>query len=334
MLKDKRYLAARVGNLEQIVYARKSVMSDGKSDGMRVIEINNGNGLSCTLLENRCLDIARLSYNGTNIGFLAKGGLTAPSQCTAVPGEFLYYFQGGMLYTCGLLNVGPNKEKNGKILLQHGRIALTPAQEVNTEVDWDKGEIRISGRTTQASLFGENLELSRKITIPMTENNINIEDTITNNGFANANVMLLYHFNFGYPMLSEDLKLKINGTVKPRDEIAASGINKWNSFEAPTAGRPEEVFYHTPDSENDGYVHAQLTNNKLNIGAELVFDKKQLPQLVQWKSMASGDYALGIEPGTTLVEGYDNEVKEGRLLPLSAGEKKTFNVSLALFDLK
>ncbi|MCK5129588.1 MAG: aldose 1-epimerase family protein [Clostridiales bacterium] len=333
MQKDKRYFDARVGNLEQLAYARRSVMSDGRADGLRIIEVNNGNGLSCTLLEGRCLDIARLSYKGTNLSFLSKAGFVAPSQCNTASGEFAHYFQGGMLYTCGIDNFGPDGKKNGNALLLHGCIGITPAQEVSTFVDWENKEIKISGKMVHAGLFNENLELYRTITIPMDDNQIRIHDTITNHGFADEEIMLLYHINFGYPMLSEDLELDIKGTVKPRDQDAADGIAHWNTFETPTAGRPEEVYYHTPNTEEDGLVHVNLTNKRLNIGAEVIFDLAQLPYLVQWKSMMSGDYALGIEPATAYVGGYEQEKKEGRMVILKPGAKKEFDVALLLSDL-
>ena len=113
-------------------------------------------------------------------------------------------------------------------------------------------------------------------------------------------------------MLSEDTELLINEYgVDPRDENAAKGVDRWNTFEAPTDNRPEEVFFHRPKNENDDKVHARIENKALNIGAEIVYDKEQLPQLVQWKSMSSGDYALGVEPATSLGGGVRNRKRGG-----------------------
>lgn len=333
MDKDKKYFAARAGNMAQHAYVRRSVMTDGKADGLRVIDIDNGSGLFVTLLEGRCLDIASVKYKGVNISFLAKAGYLDSSQCNELSGEFVRYFYGGMLTTCGLSNFGPDSEKDGAVLPVHGRIGITPASDVSAKVDWDNGVIKVSGDMTQAALFGQNLTLHRVITIPLFDGDINIKDTVINNGFTDEDMMILYHFNFGYPMLSEHLKISVDHKkVEPRDDIAATGIEKWDTFEEPTAGRPEEVFYHYPTKGDDGLTRVKLINDNLNIEAQITFNTDELPELVQWKSMMSGDYALGIEPATARVGGYHVEKEAGRVITLAPDESRTFHLTLSLMD--
>ena len=332
---DIKALLKTAGSLDQIAYARKSVLTEGKADGMKVIDIANSSGLAMTLLESRCLDIAQLSYRGININYMCKAGWVSPQNYSSVENNYNEYFHGGMLYTCGLENFGPKCLKNEKVLPIHGTIGLTPAEEVNCSMDWDSEEIRIKGVMRKSALFGKNITLERNITIPIFESRIYIDDTVTNLGFSDEDIMLLYHFNFGYPMLGEDTELLINEYgVEPRDENAKKGVDRWNTFEAPTDNRPEEVFFHRPKNENDDKAHARIENKALNIGSEIVYDKEQLPQLVQWKSMRSGDYALGVEPATSLGGGYAVEKEEGRVITLSPGEKREFNLSLGFYDLK
>jgi hypothetical protein len=308
-------------------------MSDGKADGLKVIDIDNGNGLFVTLLEGRCLDIASVKYKGVNISFLAKAGYVEASHTNVMHGEFERYFQAGMLYTCGLSTFGPASIKDGATMPAHGRIGITPASDVSASVDWDNGVIKVSGDMTQAALFGQNLTLHREITIPLFGGDINIEDTVTNNGFTDEDMMILYHFNFGYPMLSEHLKISVdNSKVEPRDEAAASGVDKWNTFEAPTPARPEEVFYHYPVKGKEGLTRVNLVNDEINIKAQIAFDTDELPELVQWKSMMSGDYALGIEPATARVGGYSAEKEAGRVITLAPDESRTFHLTLSLMD--
>ncbi len=323
-----------VGNLSQLANVRRAVMSDGKADGMKTIDAVNASGLSLTLLESRCLDIARLSYKGVNMSFSSKAGWVSPQNYASVSNNFAKHFQGGMLYTCGLENIGPPCEKDAALLPQHGTIGMTPAEDVSTRVDWDSSAVVAEGTVRNSRLFGGNLALRRKITMPVFESSVTIEDTVVNEGFTQEDIMLLYHFNFGYPMLDEGAKLYINeDTMRPRDEAAESGKDRWDVFEAPTAGRPEEVFYHDPKKEKDGLVHVKLLNSALGMGGELIFDKDQLPKLVQWKSMRAGDYALGIEPATTFVEGYANEKKADRVTSLAPGEEKKYKLTLKFYDL-
>jgi hypothetical protein len=56
----------------------------------------------------------------------------------------------------------------------------------------------------EARLFGENLVLGRKIICKYGENKITINDTVENLGFRKEALMLLFHFNMGYPLLDED----------------------------------------------------------------------------------------------------------------------------------
>ena len=331
---DKLFYKKRVGSLDQLVYAKRKTLNGGSAEGMKVIDVVNGGGLQLTLLESRCLDISSLSYKGINMGFLSKAGLVSPQYYAAYDNAFTSTFQGGMLYTCGLENIGPEREKDGKLLPIHGSIAKIPAEDANSNVDWEKGAITICGKIKSAKLFGKDIIFERKIEIPLFENEIKISDTVSNEGTLDEEIMLLYHINFGYPMLSENLVVEIDEKdVVPRDDAAASGISRWNVFEAPQDNRPEEVFYHNPNTQKDGKVHVNLKNSEIKTGVEVVYDKSQLPQLVQWKSMASGDYALGIEPATTKV-GIENDEKESdRYITLKPGEKKRFEVSVRFFEI-
>jgi hypothetical protein len=331
---DKDKLRGKLGNIAQLAYARRAHLTDGKADGMKIIDAANAAGVSLTLFESRCLDIARLSYKGVNMSFGSKAGWVSPQNYASVESDFTKHFQAGMLYTCGLENIGPPCEKDGAQLPQHGTIGMTTAEDVCARVDWESSAVIVQGTVRNSRLFGGSLALHRKITIPVFESSVTIEDTVANEGFTKEDIMLLYHFNFGYPMLDESAKLYINeDSMKPRDEVAESGKDKWNVFEAPTAGRPEEVFYHDPKKEEDGLVHVKLENSALGMGGELIFDKAQLPKLVQWKSMMAGDYALGLEPATTFVEGYANEKKAGRVTTLAPGEKKNYKLTLKFYDL-
>jgi len=331
---DKRYLKARVGNLEQIIYARKAILRDGKGTNLKTIDIDNGGYITGTILESRGLDLGQLKYKGVNIGFVGKPGFVAPSFTSVLPGEFTRYFQGGMLYTCGLKNIGPNyKDETGEYPL-HGRLGMTPAKNTNINIDWEHNYIHIIGDIELAALFGSDLILQRSIKIPFFSNEIMIEDKVENQGFKKENIMLLYHINFGWPMLSKDTKLEIkNSIVEPRDSIAKKGISNWNTFEEPIDNYSEQVFYHTPQKEKDNLTHINVSNKKIKLGMEITYDSKNLPQLIEWKSMGSGDYALGIEPATSRVGGKIVEEKEGRVIEVEGGQVKTFKIKLKIHEL-
>ena len=61
------------------------------------------------------------------------------------------------------------------------------------------------------------------------------------------------------------------------------------------------------------------------IGVRLTYENENLPVLVQWKSMRSGDYALGIEPANTF-NGTAQREEERTLKRIKAGQSPTFRL--------
>ena len=130
---------------------------------------------------------------------------------------------------------------------------------------------------------------------------------------------MLYHINFGYPFLDESLKIKMDAQKRVgRTEYAREGINEQFDITAPVDCGDEQCFYNYIEN---GKV--ELKNSDLNISATIVYDTKVLPVCVEWKSMVSGDYALGIEPATSIFEGYTTT-------PINAGEIKRFIIKISL----
>lgn len=166
----------------------------------------------------------------------------------------------------------------------------------------------------EAELFGENLVLRRKITTEYGKNKIYIEDTITNEGFRAEPMMLLYHMNVGYPLLSEKCEIILpTKNVIPRDETAAKHTADWNRMRAPKDEEPESVFLHEMASDENGNTFAAIVNKEIGIGLKIEYNTKELPYFMQWKSIASGDYVLGLEPANSSVYGKLYHIEEQNL---------------------
>lgn len=147
----------------------------------------------------------------------------------------------------------------------------------------------------EAVLFGENLSLRRKISFPYGQNKILLEDTVTNYSFQKTPFMLLYHFNFGYPMLDEDSVLSLDTMkVQPRSQHAAEQLEDWNKIEAPKDSFEEMCYYHTLKKDPDGFAFYSLYQPKLNIGVKIKFDVQKLDYFCQWKMFGKGEYVMGL----------------------------------------
>jgi hypothetical protein len=71
-------LRARLGHMAQLASIRRLVSDDGKSRGMRLLEVNNGSGLSFTVAPDRGMDIGQASYKGVPLAWLSRNGDVAP----------------------------------------------------------------------------------------------------------------------------------------------------------------------------------------------------------------------------------------------------------------
>lgn len=194
------------GDVSQVFYARKYRLCGGKADGMLAVDVNNGAGLQFTVLADRAMDIAGLSYKGVNFSYIAKAGYAHPALFDDKGDGFKKTFIAGFLTTCGMTQAGAPCESDGENLGLHGQLSSLPAEDFCCEVDMesDVPEIVLKGRMRYAYLFGYNLWLTREIKIRYGENRIYIKDTAENRDGNPCPYMMLYHFNMGYPLLDEN----------------------------------------------------------------------------------------------------------------------------------
>lgn len=334
----KNELLRYAGNINQIAGIIGSRFTDSKASSMQLYRVKTGSGLEYTILPDKCLDISDLSYKGINLSFQAKPGLVSASYGYQVENEFASFFCGGMLYTCGLDNVGGSCcDDDGKFYNNHGRIGLTPANNPYSNCYWADDEnyvLEIGGVMRQAALFNYNLSLRRRIVSKLGGCEIKITDTLENNAPEPEDFMLLYHFNFGFPFLDDNLKIIFpENSVEPVTDIAEKCIGESEIITKPQDGFFEHVYYRDIKEDINGNVTVRLENERLSIGAYIKYEKRNLPLLAQWKSMRSGDYALGIEPANCHVSGRVKESENKTIKTIEPFSKLTYNLTLGVYDL-
>ena len=302
---------------------------------MRAFDVRNGSGLEFTVLADRGLDIAGLSFKGINCSYISKTGLVAPEYYEKDGVELLRSFLGGFLTTCGLRNVGGPCEDEGEHFGLHGRISHTPAEEVRAYIDW-QGEVpcmTIVGTMREARFFGENLLLHRIIKCRYGDNRISLRNIIENRGFRREPLMLLFHFNLGYPLLDEDAELITStANLRPRTAEAEGGMADYARFQPPTPGYSEQVFFHDLNSDANGDTTVALINRKIELGVALRFNKRQLFNFTQWKQMGEGEYVVGLEPCNNYVDGRVEAKKNKTIEYLEAGEERKIDIEIEVRD--
>jgi hypothetical protein len=325
-------LRQRVGCLSQIAGASPFRFAGGRADGVRAVGVRTGSGLSFVVLLDRGLDIAQAEYCGQPIGWISKNGIVGPAHFEPQGFGWLRSFGGGLLTTCGLTQVGAPCTDSGEALGLHGRISHLPAENFSIAERWEADEyvIRVAGLVRESCLYQENLVLRREISCRLGGSTITIDDIVENQGYNDTPFMILYHYNFGFPVISEHTRLYSSAVgVEPWNEEARAGNRQHDRFEQPTPGYAYQVFTHEmPRDQNK--VYAALVNEPMAFGAYLAFRPQELPCFSEWKMMGQQDYVVGLEPGTNGSEGRAEARQSGRLIVLRPGETRTMSCEIGV----
>lgn len=325
----KQELLQYVGDLSQVFGIQEYTLRGGRSQGVNAVNVRNASGLEFTVIPDRCLDIAGLTVRGVNLSYIGKPGIVAPQYYNESGFGFFRSFSAGFLTTCGLRNVGTPCLVQGEAFGMHGRISNTPAEHVHTGTEWNNGEpiLKISGSMREACVFGENLFLHREILCKAYENTIVIKDTVENLGFRPEAVMLLYHFNFGFPLLNEHAEL-LHATPKYEDNRHVGS----NTFQKPTPGFQEQIYAHSLIADTNGNTCVALINEKLAIGAVIRYNVAKLPTMAQWKMLEQGEYVLGIEPCNFRGNNRAKACESGSTVILEPGGTETYTIEINILD--
>jgi hypothetical protein len=250
---------------------------------IEILTLEHGD-LSVDVLPTRGLDLATARLAGTRFSWESKLG--------HVPwrGDDLDSFGGGLMFTCGLGNVGVPSEGQP----QHGRYTSLPAHDV----DADRHSAR--GRVVDGAL-----ELTREIVV--SESAVRVSDVVRNTGNEPEPAPLLYHVNLLWDTVTTDA-----AEVVPRDDDARAG--DWRELGPPG---PERVYEHVGASGATvgyGSIHVEIDSN--------------LRRLWQWIDPRLG--VIGIEPANCSVLGRARDRADGRLPVLARGEARTSTLEISV----
>ena len=332
--KDKISNPAQIGGIET------SILDNGLGRGNRIAWINTGTGLRYKVVIDRGMDIADAFYNQHSLAWLSHGGFIAPQPNADRGIDWLKTFGGGLLTTCGLSHVGgPEKDEFGERGI-HGNISNLPAEIVSIiqpDPIAGKMEMSIVGIIKETKVFGPSLELRRTISGTLGESMLKIHDEVINRGNTPAPLMLMYHFNFGYPLVDEGTQLIWEGKWKPRfDDENVKIFKEGNEFKICPApiddhlGTGEEVVFIDPNADDAGICVAGLNNAKIGLKVEISFKKDQLPHLVNWQHWGKGEYVTGIEPATNPPIGQAQARANKELIFLNSYETKSFDLKITV----
>jgi len=325
----------------------KRTLHGGKQEGVDLIEVDNGR-LQFRVIPTRGMSVLDVTLGDVRLGW------NSPVKEVVHPSHINLHDRGGLgwldgfnewMVRCGLSFAGhPGEDKfiNNvgdeavMDLTLHGKIGNIPASDVIVAVDREAPyRIRIRGRVHEVSFYGPNLEIWTEISTLPGSSTFRIRDVLRNKGTFDEEFQVIYHANFGRPLLGKGARmLSAAKKIVPFNENAAQAIDRQEVYSGPTKGFTEEVYKIYPKADKDGNATAVLVNPAGDRGVALSWPVEQLPYLTQWKNNAAENtgYVTGIEPGTGFPHNRSYERKHGRVPKLGPGQSRTFELDFSILS--
>jgi hypothetical protein len=307
----------------------------GLSQGVDVIEVHHDD-IRFTVVPSRGMGIWRAARGNLQLGWSSPvRGPVHPAFVRTEHPDGLGWLDGfdELLVRCGLESNGaPEFEPDGRLRYGlHGKIANIPAHMAAVEFDSESGRIAILGTVDEARLFGRKLRLETSIETWIGRPNLVVHDKVTNLSAVESDFELLYHINFGPPLVQPGGKLLLPlKKLAPRDTVAALDVPSWNLYGPEVPGSTEVCHYTQPAGDQDGNSQALLQNSAATEGVSLKFNVHQLPCFSIWKNReaAQDGYVTGLEPATNFPNAKSFEKQMGRVVSIGPGESRDFTIEL------
>jgi Domain of unknown function (DUF4432) len=341
----RRDLFDRIGRMQQTAGVRLLEIADGSERGVRVLEARTGTGFVFEILIDRGFDIGRCEMAGRALAWQSPTGFVGPWYAEHEGFGFHRTFGGGLLVTCGLEHIllpeqdtadqygFPPQESMSYGL--HGRISNTAGSLRGYGERWDGDEclLWIEGEVRQAMVFGEILTLYRRVEAAVGGSRLRITDHVVNEGHHRTPHMMLYHVNFGWPLIDNGARLLL--PADPTGAVDGSGgdqieVADYRVVDSPSPGFVGQVFSHDMLADPTGWVTAGVINEALGLGAYQRYRFDTLPYHQVWRMLGAGNYVVALEPTTNTLGGRHEARRRGELVHLDPGESRDYELELGV----
>jgi hypothetical protein len=324
---------------------KRFALHGGTQEGSELLVLDNGK-LQITVIPTRGMSILEVRCGDVRLGW------NSPVKQVVHPQFIRLESRGGLgwlegfnewMVHCGLEWAGhPGKdefvnnvgEKATMDLTLHGKIGNIPASEVSVTVDPDSPHrIHIKGVVHEQAFYGPKLELDTEISTLPGSSAFRIDDHVVNHGAFAQEFELLYHCNFGAPLLEKGSHvLTAARSIAPFNEHAAEGLSHWNTYDGPTPGFIEQVFCLEPLAGAEGHAQVMLENASRDRAVSMRWKPAELPHLTIWKNTAAIEdgYVTGLEPGTNFAYNRRLERLAGRVPKLAPQQERRFTIDVGI----
>ncbi|HWD18555.1 MAG TPA: aldose 1-epimerase family protein [Verrucomicrobiae bacterium] len=323
---------------------RLQTLRGGKQEGVNVVEIDNGR-LKLSVIPTRGMSLLRADAGDIRLGWDSPVKEVVHPQFIRLESRSGLGWLDGFneaVVRCGLEwagHPGPDRFRNASgddvemNLSLHGKIGNIPASEVEFSVDAEPPHrLRLRGLVEEKMFHGPQFSLWTEISTEPGSLSFRIEDAITNHDAHPQEFQIIYHANFGPPLLEAGSRFfGAPSSVTPFNTHAAKGLNEYDRYTAPEPGFVEEVYCLYPGGDAAGRTALLLQNAAADRGVEMAFDVASLPCVTLWKNLASLEegYVTGLEPGTSFPANRRHERVAGRVPRLGPGETRRFGLDFS-----
>ena len=313
---------------------RKLTLHGGKQEGVDVIVVDNGK-LKFSVCPTRGMGMLSVTMGDVFLGW------SSPVKEVVHPKLINLQSRGGLgwlegfnewMVRCGLESAGHpgvdrfinnvGDEATTELNL-HGKIANIPASEVEVVIDPEPPHrLRVRGRVEERMFYGPKLVLETEISTIPGSDTFQLADLIVNDGEEEQEFQIIYHANFGPPLLEEGSTFA--GAVErvtPFNVHAAKDVASYAEYQSPRAGFIEQVYCLRPKPDSEGRALIMLRNKARDKAVSMNFATGELPFVSLWKNTNAlkEGYVTGLEPGTGFPNNRRIERKFGRVPKLSPG---------------
>lgn len=317
----------------------KKRLFGGKQAGVEIIVIDNG-VMEITLVPTRGMGIYEVKSGDLRLGWTSPvKEIVNPAFIDLESRNGLGWLDGfnEMLVRCGYEWTGhPGVDDDGFLKSLHGRVQNTPASMVKVVIDEQPPyAIHVFGEVSEKTFKFSDLKTEMTLTVVPGENSFALHDELTNLADYDNEYQIIYHGNFGTPILEKGAKFSAPAKeVSPFNDYAKAGLKDWQIYQGPTKDFDEMVFNIMPNADENGNTLAVLHNAAGDQGVAVGFNVTELPVLTLWKNTDTlkQGYVTGIEPGTSFAYNTKYQRPLGLVPTIKPGETKAFNLTYTLLQ--
>ncbi|MDE0838271.1 MAG: aldose 1-epimerase family protein [Kiritimatiellae bacterium] len=310
----------------------------GRQEGVKVIDVDNG-VTTFSVVPTRGMSVHSVHCGDVTLGW------ESPVTDIVHPAYINLDSRGGLgwldgfnewMVRCGTEFAGHPGDDNGHMLNLHGKAGNIPASAVEVVIDNDAPHrIRLRGLVEEKTFKFVNYELLTEVSTTPGEAGLHFSDVLRNLGAYETEYQIIYHTNFGAPLLGENATfLAPFKTVTPFDDYAAKDIGSWTRYLGPTREYGEQVYCVEPYADANNQTLVMLRNADGDRGAAMRFDTTTLPYFTLWKNTDTLEegYVTGLEPATGFPYNRSIERRFNRVPRIGSGETRSFSMSVSVLS--